>query len=131
MGAYECQSPILLGFYLWLQSYGLPTDNSANYIDSDGDGKNNWQEWLCGTVPTNKLSVLQMVTAAPAGADVMVTWQSMAGVEYFIERSTNLYAYPTFSLLATNLVGRAGTTCYADTNAASLSPVFYRVGVGE
>ena len=59
-----------------------------------------------------------------------VTWQSVAGVNYFLERSTNLSASPPFTLLAPNLPGQPGTTTYTDTNAASLAPLFYRVGVG-
>jgi len=34
-------------------------------------------------------------------------------------------------VLATNLPGQPGTTTYTDTNAASLTPRFYRVGVGN
>ena len=63
MGAYECQSPALLDYYLWLQSYGLPTTASAIYADSDGDGVNNWQEWLAGTSPTNAASGPSAATA--------------------------------------------------------------------
>jgi hypothetical protein len=58
-----------------------------------------------------------------------VTWQSFAGVTYFLERSTNL-ASP-LAPLASNLLGQPGTTTYTDTNAASLAPLFYRVGVGN
>ena len=36
-----------------------------------------------------------------------------------------------FVLLATNLVGSAGMTTYADTNSARLRSLFYRVGVQE
>ena len=56
-----------------------------------------------------------------------MTWQSVAGVNYLLERSANL-AVP-FTLLATNILGQAGTTTYADTNAAGKGPFFYRVGV--
>jgi hypothetical protein len=31
--------------------------------------------------------------------------------------------------VATNILGESGTTLYLDTNAASVSPQFYRVGV--
>jgi len=49
---------------------------------------------------------------------VTVTWQSIAGVNYFLERSTNLAASPPFTLLAPNLLGQPGTTSFTDTNAA-------------
>ena len=60
-----------------------------------------------------------------------VSWQSVAGMTYFLEHSTNLWAAPPFTLLAPNLPGQPGTTSFTDTNAASLSPLFYRVGVGK
>ena len=60
-----------------------------------------------------------------------VSWQSVNGVNYFVERSTNLAATPPSTRLAANVLGLAGTTTFTDTNAASLSPLFYRVGVGN
>ena len=127
MGAYEFQPGVSGAFLGWLQQYGLPTDGSADYTDPDHDGLNNWQEWVCGTNPTNALSVLRMVAALPTGTNVIVTWQSVAGMNYFLERSGNL-ASP-FTLLATNILGQAGGTSYADTSAKGAGPVFYRVGV--
>ena len=127
MGAYECQSPALLDFYNWLQTYQLSTTASSVYLDSDGDGMNNWQEWVCGTNPTNALSVLRMVSALPTSTKATVTWQSVAGVNYFLERSASLAA--PFTLLATNILGQTGTTSYGDTNAAGKGPFFYRVGI--
>jgi len=123
IGAYEFQGP----FNQWLQQYGLPTDGSADYADSDHDGLNNWQEWVCGTNPTNALSALRLVSALPTGTTTTVTWQSVVGVDYFLQRGTNLAS--SFTLLATNIVGQAGATSYADTNAAGAGPFFYRVGV--
>jgi hypothetical protein len=127
MGAYECQSPALLDFYNWLQTYELSTSASSVYLDSDGDGMNNWQEWVCGTNPTNRLSVLRLLSPSITGTKVTVTWRSVVGVNYFLERSANPAA--PFTLLATNIVGQAGTTSYGDTNAAGKGPFFYRVGV--
>jgi hypothetical protein len=127
MGAYECQSPALLDFYNWLQTYELSTSASSVYVDSDGDGMNSWQEWVCGTDPTNRLSALRLLSPSITGIKATVTWQSVAGVNYLLERSTNLVV--PFTLLATNILGQAGTTSYGDTNAAGKEPFFYRVGV--
>jgi hypothetical protein len=127
MGACEFQPGVSGAFIGWLQQYGLPTDGSADYADPDHDGMNNWQEWVCGTNPTNALSVLQMLSATPHGSNVTLTWASVAGVNYFLQRSTDLRS--PFGLLTTNILGQAGTTIYADTNAAGAGPFFYRVGV--
>ncbi len=127
IGAYEYQGTGSVISYAWLQYYGLPTDGSADYADPDHDGMNNWQEWVCGTDPTNPLSVLRLLSPSITGTNATVTWQSVAGVNYSLERSANL-ASP-FMLLATNIVGQAGTTSYADTNATGAGPFFYRVGV--
>jgi hypothetical protein len=127
MGAYEFQSGVSGAFIGWLQQYGLPTDGSADYADPDHDGMNDWQEWICGTDPTNPLSALRLLSPSITSTNAMVTWQSGAGVNYFLERSANLVA--PFTLLATNIVGQAGTTSYADTNAIGAGPFFYRVGV--
>jgi hypothetical protein len=70
---------------------------------------------------------------------VTVTWQSVTGVKYFLERCTNLNALVSttnfisggtnIALVATNIVGQPGTTTYADPYATSPGPFFYRVGV--
>jgi hypothetical protein len=72
---------------------------------------------------------LRLLSASRVGANVTVTWQSVAGVSYFLERSTGLAASPPFTLLATNLLGQSGTTTYTETNAAAAPRLFYRVGV--
>ena len=129
MGAYECQSPALLDYYLWLQSYGLPTAASAVYADSDGDGLNNWQEWLAGTSPTNAASALRLQLPVSVPGNVTLTWSSVTNRTYFVQRATSLVTPPTFSLLQTNLPGLPDTTSFTDTNPPPSGPAFYRVGV--
>jgi hypothetical protein len=129
MGACEYQGPGMGEFIDWLQLYALPTDGSADFTDFDADRLNNWQEWCCRTDPTNALSVLRLRAPSPAGSDVNVTWQSVAGVSYFLERSTNLGASPPFHPLATDLPGQAGTSTYTETNAVGAPLRVYRVGV--
>jgi len=130
LGAYEFQSPTSIISYAWLQQYGLPADGSADFADPDHDGMNNWQEWICGTDPTNALSALRLLTPLKAGTNVTLTWQSVAGVNYFLERGTNL-ARPAFTPLATSIPGQPGTTTFTDANAIDAGPFFYRVGVGN
>jgi hypothetical protein len=129
MGAYEFQAPSSVLSYAWAQQFGLPTDGSADYLDSDNDLMNNWQEWIAGTVPTDAASVLRLDNPAKAVSGITVSWQSVTNRTYLLERGTNFGVQPAFSPVATNIVGQAGTTSYSDTNAIGPGPFFYRVGV--
>ena len=117
--------------YVWLQDYGLPTDGSADFIDSDGDGMNNWQEWRAGTNPTNSASVLKMsgvaLSTSPVG--LTVSWASVSGKTYYLQRAANLALRPAFATRQRNIAGQTGTTSFIDTNALGAGPFFYRVGV--
>ena len=131
IGAYEYQTPTSIIGYAWLQQYGLPTDGSVDFADLDGTGLNVDQDWIAGLNPTNPASVLALLPPAPANNTngVTVTWQSVSGINYFIQRSSNLTAQPAFTTIQSNLVGQAGSTSYTDTNAVGAGPYFYRVGV--
>jgi hypothetical protein len=129
IGAYEYQTPTSVISYAWLQQYNLPTDGSADFIDSDGDHLNNWQEWRAGTDPTNASSFLELFNPVVNASGATLTWQSGAGVMYFLERSTNLATQP-FSILQSGIVGNAGTTSFQDTTVSTNGgSYFYRVGV--
>jgi len=127
IGAYEYQTPASTLSYAWAQQYGLPTDGSADSTDTDGDGLNNWQEWKAGTVPTNAASVLQLASPTNSVSGMVVTWQSVSGITYYLQRSSDLAG--GFSSLVSNRVGQAGSTRYTDTSATNAGPYFYRVGV--
>ncbi len=129
IGAYEFQNPASIISYAWLQQYGLPTDGSADFTDTDHNGMNNWQKWIAGLNPTDPSSVLKMLSPAPGGTNIVITWQSQPNINYFLQRATNLSLAPAFQPLATNIPGQSGTTSYTDTNAPAPGPYYYRVGV--
>jgi len=131
IGAYEYLTPTSIISYAWLQQYGLTTDGSADFIDSDGDGMNNWQEWICGTDPTNPLSVLKMLAPSNSISGITVNWESVNNRTYFLQRSTNLLIRPSFSSIQSNIQGQATTTSFIDTNINGAGAYFYRVGVQQ
>jgi hypothetical protein len=130
LGAYEFQGTNAMVFYAWVQHHGVVIDGTEDYLDPDGDGMNNWQEWFCGTCPTNTLKVLRMVSAVREGAAVAVRWESVPGKSYFVERGTN----PTseFNRVAADLQASMGdTTVYTDRNLPGPGPFFYRAGLED
>jgi hypothetical protein len=132
IGAYEDQTPASQISYAWLQQYGLPINTNTDTSDPDGDGMNNYQEWVAGTNPTNALSVLAMLTPVPTNtAGLVLNWESVSNRTYFLQGATNLAMQPAFTTIQSNLVGQTGTTSYQDTSATNLGPYFYRVGVQQ
>ncbi len=127
LGCYEYQTPASILSYAWAQYYGLPTDGSADYLDLDHTGLENWQKSIAGLNPTNSASVLALVSSVPDPADggVDVTWQSVNGIYYNLERSTDLQSFTT---IQTAIPGQPGTT-YTDTTATDLGHCFYRINV--
>jgi parallel beta-helix repeat protein len=129
MGAYEYQTPGSVISYAWLQQYGLTNNGTADYTDLDEDGFNNYNEWRAGTMPNNPSSRLKMTTLTNGVSGIIVSWQSVSGVSYFLQRGTSLATQPVFSTIQSNIVGQAGTTSYTDTSAVGSELFLYRAGV--
>lgn len=129
VGAYEVQPGVSGEFLGWLAAFALPTDGSADEVDADGDGHTAWQEWRADTDPTNSGSGLRLLAPAYGASSVSVRWSSVGSRRYFLERSVDLGAPPTFELIQTNIPGLSGQTSFIDTNALSAPFSAYRVGV--
>ncbi len=89
IGAYEFQSPASMISYAWLQKYGLPINPSTDTADPDGDGVDNYHEWLAGSDPTNPFSFPPLLTLIPYGANVVLTWPTNA-LGFTLQSTTNL-----------------------------------------
>jgi len=129
IGAHEFQSPSSLLSYAWAQQYGLPTDGSADFTDSDGDGHNNWQEWRADTIPTNAVSILRLLAPTKVAGGINLTWQSASTRSYWLERLSHFGGALPFQPIATNIAGVNGVKSFTDVTATNTGPYFYRVGV--
>ena len=126
IGAYEIQSPSSTISYAWLQNYGLSVDGSADYLDTDGDQMNNWQEWIADTLPQDQDSALRILSVTNDGIGILITWQSIPTRSYSVERGTNAEDPGSFSLVMTN---GFGTGTFTDEEATGSGLFFYRVVV--
>jgi len=129
IGAYEYQSPVSKVSYAWLVQYGLPIMNGIDTSSPNGTGFTVYQDWIAGLNPTDPTSRLVMLPLSPLNnaSGFTVTWQSVSGINYNLQRSTGLSA--PFVTIQSNIPGQAGTTSYTDTTATNNTPYFYRVSV--
>jgi len=130
IGAYEFQNPASKISYAWLRQYGFPTDGTADLADTDQDGMNNWQEWICGTDPTNNLSVLKMFAPSNTPLGLALSWQSVTGKTYDLQRS-DPETPTTFSSFQSNVVGQADVTGLLDSSTTNVGSHLYRVRVQQ
>jgi hypothetical protein len=118
-------------FHSWLASYGLPSDGSADYLDSDGDGMNNWQEYLAGTNPTNGGSVFKITSSQMTPATQFVLrWSSVSNRLYDISRATNPATFVPVPG-GTNLTATAPQNSWTDSVSRASPPALYRVRVHQ
>ena len=129
-GRFSTPSQSVLPF-AWLLQFGLPTDGSSDYTDSDNDGLSNWEEWMAGTVPTNRLSLLQIetLTSESGSGQFQVRWQSVSGKYYWVGSCETLTVPIFFTPFVSNVLGQAESTTVLDTRPPAGGSRFYRVGV--
>jgi NHL repeat len=96
---------------------------SVSNADADGDGMNNWQEYVAGTDPTDPDSCLYLTPLQNQNRSIY--WPSVTGKQYVIQRSTTLFPANWFPI-STNI--GTGTTMEFDDPTGG-NTYFYRVQV--
>jgi len=77
----------------WLREHDLPTDGSADHLDSDGDGQSNLAEWIAGTDPRDPGSSFQAEISTDPGSQINLRWHSVLGRHYSVYRSFELTGF--------------------------------------
>jgi hypothetical protein len=123
--------PTNVTFSSWLvQHFGCTNDpTAAPNADPDGDGQDNYAEFLAGTNPTTNTSLFRFISAVPEGNNVRLTWKCGGG------RTNVLQSAPApngawYDLSPNLILTGTGdiTTNYVDTGAATNSTArYYRV----
>jgi len=126
----EASALPLSGIQAWrLDNFGTIANfgNSADSADPDGDGMSNAQEFAAGTDPNNSSSVLKP-TQASSGNDMVISFPTVAGRIYRVERSDTLQS-GSWSTVQDNIAGTGVSLAVTDTNGAVQPKRFYRVVV--
>lgn len=80
-----------------LQHFGGPT-NCIAWLDSDGDGFCNIEEYIAGTLPLDALSHFHATATPMPGDAVVLEWYAVEGRDYTIYSRDNLVSGPSTEL---------------------------------
>jgi autotransporter-associated beta strand protein len=125
--------PFLSGggdYATWKARYGI-TDSNA---DADGDGQNNYAEYLAGTDPTNAASVFHVIGAQmQSNGGATLTWSSIGGKRYRVQSATSASG-PFTDILRdaetetdSSPAGQPSTQSFTESAASTNSVRLYRV----
>ena len=88
----------------WMRENGLPETNAATLLDSDSDGRFNWEEFEAGTGPNDNSSKFVVEQVDLSGEQLTVYWQAVDGKTYALQHKADL-TDPLWAPLLTNLLG--------------------------
>lgn len=115
----------------WEARYGFdPYDGADGTEDGDGDGADNREEYIAGTVPTNTASCFKTAhtdTASPAEKFIL-RWPCATGRLYGVERTTNLLG-GVWTCLESNIAPVLPDNVHTDYPPAGAHSLFYRIRV--
>jgi len=119
-------------YWAWISGYYSGTNLAneqitGNLADPDGDGMNNWSEFIAGTVPTNRLDFLRIEHVAVTNSTCLLDFNSRTGRLYGVERATAISPTNTWSTV-TNEIPGSGLLQTVPVSAGS-NQQFYRLKV--
>ena len=103
--------------------------SAADTADPDGDGVNNLKEYLSGTNPLDRDSILRILSIVKNGGDVVLTFNSVAGKFYTVRKAPSLQAGAVWSVVLDNVAGTGSPVSVTDPGATAQSRSFYQVVV--
>jgi hypothetical protein len=112
-----------------LQYFGNGLSNAGSAAagaDPDGDGMTNLQEYFAGTNPLDRASVFRISAIAKIGNDIGISFPSVSGKSYAVEKTTSL-ASGTWVLVQDNIAGTNAVVSVTDSGAATQPRRFYHV----
>jgi len=110
----------------WLAQYRLTNFNSDVLTDLDLDGVKTWEEYIAGTDPTNRNSVLLVDCNVLPNGRRTLSWFGVQGRIYALEHLVSLY---TNNWEAASFESPGADTVISITDAQLAPEYFYRVRV--
>jgi hypothetical protein len=117
-------------YLIWRDQYWTGPDREHESIsgvlaDPDGDGADNWGEFIADTLPTNRLDVLRFERALVAGSTCQLEFNSRTGRLYDVEATSVLAPTNTWNVVTNDI---PGTGLRVTVPTAAIEPrQFYRL----
>lgn len=111
-----------------INSWEKTLGTSPTTADTDGDGINDYNEFITGTDANDSSSYLRMVQVLPTGnGDAIVFWASIPGKTYQLQHNTGDLASPNFVDIGSPLAATGTTSQIIHTGGLTTGPGQYRV----
>lgn len=123
-------NPVTFGAWL-AQYFGCTNENpvAVANADPDGDGQDNYAEFLARTDPTTNASVFKLISGEREGDGVRIAWQTHGGVTNLVQAASSLTGgYSDIGPLIVIPGDADVTTNYLDSGVITNAPSrFYRI----
>jgi hypothetical protein len=113
----------------WEAAHGLDPGANDGGGDLDGDGLNNFLEWLAGTAPDDPASRLRITAEQSTGGNLTLMWTSVAGRRYRVFARLTLDSGAWTEITTTPVVATGASASFTHSGGAMAGQRFYRVSI--